>query len=141
MFLIISVIEYLWKKITMKKFLLLFALLFSIVAFSQEKNENEVLEIVDKAAEFPEGISSFRNEFAKNVNINKVQGKGTFRTVVTFVVERDGTISDLKARGENQSFNEQAVRAIKKIKTKWSPAKKDGTNVRSRFRFPATANI
>lgn len=125
----------------MKKLLLLFVLFFSIFAFSQDKNENEILEVVDKAATFEGGISSFRNEFAKNVNINKVQGKGIFRTVVTFVVERDGTISDLKASGENQSFNEQAVRAIKKIKTKWSPAKVKGTTVRSRFRFPATANI
>lgn len=125
----------------MKKFLLLFVLFVSTAAFSQNQNDSEVFESVDKAATFEGGISSFRNEFAKNVNINKVQGKGTFRTVVTFVVERDGTISNLKATGENQSFNEQAVRAIKKIKTKWSPAKVNGTEVRSRFKFPATANI
>jgi len=125
----------------MKKILLLFVLLFSITAFSQEKNENEVFEAVDKAATFEGGISSFRNEFAKNVDTKKVQGKGTFRTVMTFVVEKDGTISELKASGENQSFNEQAVKAMKKIKTKWSPAKKDGTTVRSRFKFPAAINI
>ncbi|UQB67867.1 energy transducer TonB [Epilithonimonas zeae] len=125
----------------MKKILLLFVLLFSITAFSQEKTENEVFETVDKAATFEAGISSFRNEFAKNVDIKKVLGKGTFRTVMTFVVEKDGTISELKASGENQSFNEQAVKAMKKIKTKWSPAKKDGTTVRSRFRFPAAINI
>ncbi|MFC4164836.1 energy transducer TonB [Epilithonimonas zeae] len=125
----------------MKKILLLFVLLFSVTAFSQEKNENEVFEAVDKAATFEGGISSFRNEFAKNVDTKKVQGKGTFRTVMTFVVEKDGTISELKANGENQSFNEQAVKAMKKIKTKWSPAKKDGTTVRSRFKFPAAINI
>ncbi|WP_374445652.1 energy transducer TonB [Epilithonimonas sp.] len=125
----------------MKKILVLFALLFAVPVFSQNKNENEILETVDKAATFEGGISSFRNEFAKNFNINKVIGKGSFHTEITFIVERDGTISNIKATGENQSFNEQAIKAIKKISTKWSPAKVKGTEVRSRFRFPSTVNI
>ena len=128
----------------MKKLILLFGILSNVLLFSQNTElhiKEEVYEMVDRAAQYPGGITSFRNEFAKNVDINKIAGKGTFSTEVTFVVERDGAISNLKATGQNQSFNEQAVRAIKKIKTKWIPAKVNDVTVRSRFRFPSKANI
>ena len=128
----------------MKKLILLFGILSSILTFSQTTvttSNGEVYEMVDKAAEFPGGIHSFRGEFAKNIDVNKIKGKGTFSTEITFVVERDGTISNLKATGQNPTFNEQAVRAIKKITTKWSAGKVNDVPVRSRFRFPAKANI
>lgn len=132
------------KKITMKKLIVLFGIFSGVMAYSQttvKTSDGEVYEMVDKAAEFPGGIHSFRAEFAKNIDVNKITGKGTFSTEITFVVERDGRISSLKAVGQNQSFNEQAVRAIKKITTKWSAAKVNNVPVRSRYRFPARANI
>lgn len=128
----------------MKKLILLFGILSGVLIFSQTTeatSKEEVYEMVDRAAQFPGGITAFRTEFAKNVDVNKIAGKGTFSTEVTFVVERDGAISNLKATGQNQSFNEQAVRAIKKIKTKWIPAKVNDVPVRARFKFPAKANI
>ncbi len=129
----------------MKKLLLLFALIFSAIAFSQELSNQESKDIIydktDVSAEYEGGMSSFRKEFSKNIKVNKIQGKGTYRTEITFIVERDGTISNIKARGENESFNEQAIKAIKKIKTKWSPGKYKGTPVRMYFRFPSTVNI
>lgn len=128
----------------MKKLVLILGILSNVLIFSQTTvvtSKEEVYEMVDKAADFPGGMTSFRAEFAKNININKIAGKGTFSTEVTFVVERDGTISNLKATGQNPSFNEQAVRAIKKIKTIWSPATVNDVPVRARYRFPAKANI
>jgi hypothetical protein len=129
------------EKITMKNLILLLAILSSVLIFSQTKestSKNQVYEMVDRAAQFPDGMTGFRTAFAKNVDVNKIAGKGT---EVTFVVERDGSISNLKATGQNQSFNEQAVRAIKKIRTKWIPAKVNDVPVRARFKFPAKANI
>ena len=58
------------------------------------------------------------------------------KAVVTFVVERDGTISNIKAAGANADFNKEAEKVIKSIKGKWNPAKLGGQNVRSYFRFP-----
>lgn len=62
----------------MKKLILLFVLLFSLPAFSQNTNENEVFEAVDKAANFEGGISSFRNEFAKMSTLIKYREKELF---------------------------------------------------------------
>jgi len=127
----------------MKRLILLFGILLGISTFSQatEKQEENVYSNVDRAATFKDGIPSFRNEFAKNIKTNKIKGKGVLRTELTFVVERDGTLSDIKATGSSESFNEQAIKAIKKIKTAWNPGMVKGTPVRSRFRFPATLRI
>ena len=68
-------------------------------------------------------------------------GEGTLKTTVTFIVERDGSISDVKASGSNSDFNSEAVRTVKSIKSKWVPAKINGQPVRQRFRLPLTMNF
>ncbi|MNY64085.1 Gram-negative bacterial tonB protein [compost metagenome] len=55
---------------------------------------------------------------------------------MTFVVERDGSITDIKVNGKNSDFNSEAVRTVKSIKNKWAPAKINGQTVRYRYRLP-----
>ncbi|MCJ8152193.1 energy transducer TonB [Chryseobacterium sp. SSA4.19] len=62
--------------------------------------------------------------------------EGTVRTEVTFVIEKDGSISDVKAIGINGNFNEEAIRVIKSIKTKWIPAKINSERVRYFYKLP-----
>ena len=59
-------------------------------------------------------------------------------TVVTFIVERDGSISSVKAAGKDAAFNREAERTIKSVKGKWVPAKVKGQAVRSYFKFPVS---
>ena len=124
----------------MKKLLFFFLFLVSVTAFSQSKEEFTE-EKVDVVAQFHEGIQVFRSVFAKNIKVNKIKGKGIFRTELIFIVERDGTISGIKAKGDNESFNQETIKALKKIITKWRPAKVNGVDVRSYYKFPSTANI
>lgn len=104
---------------------------------------NEVYESVDQAADFGSGgISGFRNKFTENFDSSVMEGgEGTLKTEITFVVERDGSISSVKASGSNSDFNREAERAIKSIRGKWNPGKVNGQPVRSRFRFPVTMNF
>ncbi|GGG45528.1 energy transducer TonB [Epilithonimonas arachidiradicis] len=129
----------------MKKILLLFVLLFSITAFSQDKNENEMRTIweakSDAMSEFPTGIKGFRQEVINNFRTRKVTGKGINRTEIRFSIENDGSLSEIQAFGENESLNEEAIRAVSKVKKKWLPAKVKGEKVKSKFRFPLTINI
>ncbi|RZJ50516.1 MAG: energy transducer TonB, partial [Chryseobacterium sp.] len=61
------------------------------------------------------------------------------KTTITFIVEKDGTISGLKADGRDSDFNAEALRTIKAVKGKWIPGKnKNGDAVRSYFKFPIT---
>lgn len=57
-------------------------------------------------------------------------------TRVFFVVELDGSLSNVKAYGSNNSFNMQAEKAVKSVKGKWKPAEVNGNSVRSKFSFP-----
>lgn len=94
-------------------------------------------ESVDVDAEFSAGgINGFRTRVQENFDTEAVQGEGILTTTVTFVVEVDGSISQVKATGSNSDFNREAERVIKSIRTKWKPGKKGSQNVRSRFKFP-----
>ena len=129
------------------------------------EDKNIVLNYVDKEAVFPDGgVNGFRNLLASKVNTNKINeyenlpkeevkkikklisqkkpiSKTTISSVLTFIVELDGTISDISAKGENQSFNEEIERAVKSIQTKWIPAEVKGGKVRSKYYVPVKITI
>ncbi|QQV01990.1 MULTISPECIES: energy transducer TonB [Chryseobacterium] len=103
---------------------------------------NDVYESVDQAADFTGGgLAGFRKKFENSFDPSSVEGEGSLKTQITFVVERDGTLSQVKATGSNADFNREAERAVKSIKIKWNPGKVNGEPVRSRFRFPVSMNF
>ena len=109
---------------------------------SKAPSTTEVYESVDQEAEFPGSLNSFRNKISENFDNSAMEGgEGTLKATVTFIVERDGSISDVKASGSNSDFNSEAVRTVKSIRTKWVPAKINGQPVRQRFRLPLTMNF
>ena len=109
---------------------------------SKAPSTTEVYESVDQEAEFPGSLNSFRNKIQENFDNSAMEGgEGTLKVTVTFIVERDGSISDVKASGSNSDFNSEAVRTVKSIRTKWVPAKINGQPVRQRFRLPLTMNF
>ena len=62
-------------------------------------------------------------------------------TTVKFIVEPDGSLSNIAAKGENQSFNEEIERAVKSIQTKWIPAEVKGEKVRSKYYVPVKITV
>lgn len=129
------------------------------------EDKNIVLNYVDKEAVFPDGgVNGFRNLLASKVNTNKINeyenlpkeevkkikklisqkkpiSKTTISSVLTFIVEPDGTISDISAKGENQSFNKEIERAVKSIQTKWIPAEVKGEKVRDKYYVPVKITV
>ncbi|WEK68403.1 MAG: energy transducer TonB [Candidatus Chryseobacterium colombiense] len=100
-------------------------------------NENQVYTEVEQTAEFPGGINAFRKKVGENFDTSAIEGaNGVVKGEVTFVVERDGSITDVKVTGSNSDFNAEAVRTVKSIKNKWAPAKINGQSVRYRYRLP-----
>lgn len=131
----------------MKKLILLFVITFSVSVFAQEvttnvkqeqPNQEKVYTEVERRPEFPDGVNEFRNQIVKNFRTKKVKivGSNIIKSDIAFTVERDGSIVDIKVTGENESFNQEAIRAVSKIKAKWIPAKVNDQVVRSRFRVP-----
>ena len=109
------------------------------VEVKPQVNENQIYSEVEQLAEFPGGINTFRKKVETSFDGSAMDGEGgTMKTEITFVVERDGSITDVKASGSNKDFNEEAIRTVKSVKNKWAPAKINGQSVRYRFRLPLT---
>ncbi|WP_336690728.1 MULTISPECIES: energy transducer TonB [unclassified Chryseobacterium] len=106
-----------------------------------KEDPNKIFNSVDlgKEANFDDGIDSFRNKVMSNFDGSGFDSGEVMKTTITFIVEKDGTISGIKAAGSDADFNSEAVRTIRSIKGKWTPAKnKQGESVRSYFKFPIT---
>lgn len=95
--------------------------------------------IIEKPADYPGGIDILRQEV---INLFYADGVYTetksIKTNVVFVVEKDGSISNVHAQGDNFTFNRQAEIALYSISEKFSPAVINGDPVRFNFRFPLT---
>lgn len=95
----------------------------------------------DVAADFKGGINAFRQKVAQGFDTSSIDQSGVVSATITFVVEKDGSISNIKITGANADFNQEAERTVKSIKTKWTPAQLKGKAVRSSFRMPISMRI
>jgi protein TonB len=109
----------------------------------QEPPKEEIHNFVEQMPQFPGGQEELQKWLAKNINYpdyaleNNIQGKVTVR----FVVNEDGTISEVKVvKGLERSCDEEAVRAIKKM-PKWEPGKQNGKKVKVYFNVPVTFKL
>lgn len=101
-----------------------------------ESDPNQVFAAVEQEPEFRNGgAAGFNAYLAKAVKFPAVDREnGTSgKVIVTFVVERDGSLTDIKAlRGPDQSMMDAAVAAIKSSPA-WRPGKQNGQAVRVQF--------
>jgi tonB family protein len=154
------------------KLLILATVLFFGTAYGQKSSKpkptkEEVVYInVDKEAVFSKGgIDGFRDLFLLNIDSDKIDGYEDFpeeekkeiqklisenkptpsvmlSTTLSFIIEPDGTMSNVLAEGENQSFNKEMERVVKEdIKDKWIPAEIKGKKVRSYYKMPIRMRI
>ncbi len=105
--------------------------------------EDEVFQIVEIQPEFPGGIEKMMQFISNNFQYpqidmdNGIQG----RVYVSFVVERDGTISTLKVlRGVSKTIDAEAIRVIKKMPN-WKPGEQAGKKVRVKYILPIRAEL
>ena len=100
--------------------------------------ENKVFDIVEQQPLFPGGPAALMKYLSENTKYpvvaqeNGVQG----RVTVQFVVEKDGSISDVHVlRGVDPSLDKEAVRVVKSM-PRWTPGKQNGITVRVNYRVP-----
>jgi len=134
-----------------KKIIIFLVLLINGIAFGQDsiKNYNQLNELVltekngkieiemEKKPEFYKGNTTFQELLQKKFKMRKVLNTGKKESCqVTFVVERDGSVSGVEAFGSNKELNNEAVRSVLKIKGNWIPGEVNGMKVRGRMKFP-----
>ncbi len=113
-----------------------------VIVTNEDPNKITTGDELGQEAGFIGGIDAFRNKVINNFDSSGLTSDEVMKTTVTFIVEKDGTISAIKANGSNADFNEEAIRTIKSIKGKWIPGKnKRGESVRSYFKFPISMKL
>lgn len=109
---------------------------FSIA--SAQSGTDPVFTAVEQVPEFPGGIEAFSKFLATNIRYpkaardNNVQG----RVIITFVVEKDGSLSNMKVvRGIGSGCDEEAVRVLS-ISPAWKPGIQNGRAVKVQYSVP-----
>ena len=105
--------------------------------------ENKVFDVVEQMPSFPGGNSALMEYLQQNVKYpvvaqeNGVQG----RVVVSFVVEKDGSITDVKVvRSVDPSLDKEAARVVKSM-PRWIPGKQNGSAVRVKYNVPVSFRL
>lgn len=98
--------------------------------------------ILDRQPQYPGGIEKFYQYVGDNFDKPDVEDISRLTVIVLFVIEKDGSISDVRvARDPGYGMAKEALRVLKSLKIKWKPGYKDGEPVRTAYTLPITVNI
>ncbi|MBR3067817.1 MAG: energy transducer TonB [Prevotella sp.] len=109
----------------------------------QKEEETKVFEVVEQMPQFPGGDGALMQYLSSHIKYpvvaeeNGIQG----RVVCTFVVERNGSITDVRVvKSVDPSLDKEAVRVIKSMPN-WIPGKQNGSAVRVKYTVPVTFRL
>ena len=104
---------------------------------------NKVFDVVEEMPSFPGGQGALMSFLSSNIKYpvvaqeNDVQG----RVIVGFVVERDGSITDVKVmRSVDPSLDREAQRVVRAM-PRWKPGKQNGSAVRVKYTVPVVFRL
>ena len=108
-----------------------------------KEEETKVFDVVEQMPSFPGGQSALLQYLSSNIKYpvvaeeNGIQG----RVIVTFVVEKDGSITDVRVvKSVDPSLDKEAQRVVKSM-PKWIPGKQNGAPVRVKYTVPVTFRL
>lgn len=103
----------------------------------------KVFDVVEEMPSFPGGQGALMSFLSSNIKYpvvaqeNGVQG----RVIVGFVVERDGSITDVKVmRSVDPSLDREAQRVVRAM-PRWKPGKQNGSAVRVKYTVPVVFRL
>ena len=108
-----------------------------------KEEETKVFDVVEQMPSFPGGDAALMKFLSEHIKYpvvaeeNGIQG----RVIATFVVERDGSITDVKViKSVDPSLDKEAIRVLKSM-PKWIPGKQNGSAVRVKYTVPVTFRL
>ena len=107
-----------------------------------QKNQ-QVFDVVEQMPEYPGGMQALFEYLSQNVKYpedaekQKIEG----RVIATFVVETDGTISNVEVvKPVFPSLDAEAIRVLSGM-PKWTPGKQSGKVVSVKYTVPISFNL
>ena len=105
--------------------------------------DDSIYNNVEVMPEFPGGMEAMMKYLSENIKYpEQAKEKNTQgRVLVTFIVEKNGSISDVKVvKGIGNGCDEEAVRVISAM-PKWKPGMQNGKKVRVNFAIPISFKL
>ena len=108
-------------------------------------NAKGIMLVAEKAPTFPGGPTELykfitsKLKYPKDARKSGVQG----RVIISFVVERDGSVKPESIKIEQSvhpSLDNEAIRVVK-LMPKWTPAHHSGRDVRAKTAFPIVFSL
>ncbi len=93
--------------------------------------------------EYPGGTQALIKYFHSKFDKTKVknQSKRTVRLFVSFVIEKNGSVSEVKiSNPADEDINSQVIKILK-LQPNWKPGSKEGKTIRARFTLPLTIDF
>ena len=103
-----------------------------------EPVQGDVFDVVEEMPQYPGGPQALFEFLSQNVQYPKEAAKAGIhgRVIVTFVVEKDGSICESKVvKSVDPSLDAEALRVINAMPN-WKPGKQNGKEVRVKYTVP-----
>lgn len=98
----------------------------------------------DHHAYFPNGTEAFIQRIKNLILLEFLKtekSKNIIKATLSFIIEKDGSMREIKVFGPNKIFNQSVEKTISRINGKWIPARQDGNTVRSGMQIPFDLNL
>lgn len=125
------------------KRILLCLMMATLMTLSSEAQTNKVYDRVEVMPEFPGGMQGLFEYMQNNVNYpkeaknQKIEG----RVIVSFIVEKDGSISDVHPlTAVHPLLDKEAMRLVNEM-PRWKPGTEKGKAVRVSFALPVSFKL
>ena len=105
--------------------------------------ENKVFDVVEQMPSYPGGMGALMQYPSSHIKypVNAEENGIQVRVICTFVVERDGSITDVKIdKSVDPSLDKEAMRVVSSM-PKWIPGKQNGSAVRVKYTLPVTFRL
>ncbi len=111
----------------------------------EDEENHKIFTVVQIAAEFPGGLNGWTKYLQRNLNsslpVENGAPSGKYTVVVSFIVSKDGSISDVVAENDpGYGTKAEALRVITKGPN-WKPAVQNGRNVIYRHKQSITFQV
>ena len=103
-----------------------------------KKDDDKIYEVAEEQPAFPSGISGLSKFLNENVSPSVLEKGLHGRVIASFVVEKDGSLSDFKViKPVDPDLDKETLRLLKSM-PRWSPGTINGEPVRVRYTVPVT---
>lgn len=109
----------------------------------KHEEENKIFDVVEQMPAFPGGPAALMQYLSSHVKYPAVAEENGIsgRVTVQFVVERDGSVTDVKTmKSVDPSLDREAERVVKSM-PKWIPGKQNGSPVRVKYFVPVVFRL